>query len=240
MITMEKNVIAVALALLCAMSAIAQTSETKEPKSRTVVVRGMGTVMSAPDQLRVAVQVNTRAESASAAMTQASTKTRDILAILKTYGIDDKNIQTSRVTVSPILDYQRNIQPPPIVGYSGTNEFSVVFKGEMMKKVGEFMDKAVSVGASSFGGLFYEASRQRELERDALKKAADDAQARADVLAKQLGATLGKVMNISESVSGPGPIGRGIMATDVAGTSAPIMTGELAITAQVDVVFELK
>jgi hypothetical protein len=237
---MAKNIIAVVLVLSCAIVAFAQTGEMKEPRPRSVAVRGMGMVMSAPDQVRVTVQVNTRAESASSAMTLASTRTRDILAILRGYGIDDKNIQTSRVSVSPVLDYQRNIQPAPIVGYTGTNEFSVLFKGELMKKVGDFMDKAVAAGASSFGGLYYEASKQRELERDALKKAADDAQARAEVLAKQLGATLGKVMNISESVSGPGPIARGVMATDISGTSAPIMTGELTITAQVDVVFELK
>ena len=228
---------AMLMLLLCSVPSNAQT-EAKEPKARTVSVRGIGYVKSVPDQLRLSVQVNTRTESASSAMTQASAKTRQILDILKSYGVDDKDIQTSRVTVAPVLDYQRNVQPPPIVGYTGTNEFSVLFKGKTMEKVGEFMDKAVVAGASSFGGLNYEASKQRELERDALKKAATDAQARADVLAKELGAQLGKVMSISESVAGPIPV-RGIMS-DAMSASAPVMTGELSISAQADVVFELK
>ena len=230
-------IVALAILIVSAAPVNAQT-DAKESKTRTVSVRGVGSVKSVPDQLRLSVQINARTESASSAMTQASAKTRQILEVLKSYGVDEKDIQTSRVTVSPILDYQRNIQPPPIVGYTGTNEFSVVFRGKTMEKVGDFMDKAVAAGASSFGGLNYEASKQRELERDALKKAAADAQARAEVLAKELGATLGKVMNISETVGGPMP-SRGIMS-DAMSSSAPIMTGELAINAQIDVVFELK
>lgn len=232
--------ITVALIVLTSVS-VAQQTETKE-RQRTVTVRGLGTITTPPDQVRLSVQVNTRASSATEAMTQASMKTREILAILKNFGVETKDIQTSRVTVSPILDYQRNVQPPPIVGYSGVNEFSVVFRGKLMDKVGEFMDKAVTVGASSFGGLMYEASKQRELERDALKKAAADAQARAEVLAKELGVMVGKVMSISESVAGPIPYGRtmAMMDADTASIPAPVMTGELTITANVDVVFELK
>jgi uncharacterized protein YggE len=206
---------------------------------RTVLVQGLGKLMTVPDQVRLSVQVNTRGGSASEAMSQASKKTSDILAVLKGYGIDPKDIQTSRVTVSAILDYQRNIQPPPIIGYSGVNEFTILFKGKLMDRVGEFLDKAVTLGVSSFGGLMYESSMQRELERDALKRAAADAQERADVLAKELGATLGRVMNISESVSSPAPMMRAAMM-DAASAAAPVMTGELAISAQVTVSFELK
>jgi uncharacterized protein YggE len=222
-------------------SAFAQQTETKE-RQRTVSVRGEGFVKAAPDQIRLSVQVNTRGESASSAMSQASAKTRAVLALLKNYGVEEKEIQTSHVNVSPILDYSKNIQPPPILGYNGTNDFSVVFKGKMMDNVGDFMDKAVKAGATSFGGLQYENSKQRELERDALKKAASDAQARADVLAKELGATLGRAMTISESVSGPGPMPmlRATAMMDASSSAAPIMTGELSINAQVDVVFELK
>jgi uncharacterized protein YggE len=228
--------------ILCTTAAFAQQDEPKHgtrADSRTVLVQGLGKLMTTPDQIRLSVQVNTRAESASEAMAQASKKTSDILAVLKGYGIDPKDIQTSRVTVSAILDYQRNIQPPPIVGYSGVNEFTVLFKGKLMERVGEFLDKAVTLGVSNFSGLMYESSRQREFERDALRKAAADAQARAEVLAKELGATLGKVMSISESMSSPAPMMRAAMM-DAASSAAPVMTGELAISAQVTVSFELK
>jgi uncharacterized protein YggE len=222
--------------ILCLTTALAQQEKSE---SRNVQVHGVGTLMTVPDQIRLNVQINTRAESASEAMTQANKKTSDILAVLKGYGLDPKEIQTSRVTVSAILDYQRNIQPPPVIGYNGVNEFTVLFKGKLMDKVGEFLDKAVSLGVTSFSGLMYESSKQRELERDALKKAAADARERADVLARELGATLGKAMNITESVVSPLPLMRSAMM-DASAAAAPVMTGELAINAQVTVTFELK
>jgi uncharacterized protein YggE len=173
-------------------------------------------------------------------MKQASGKTNEVLSLLKGYGIDSKDIQTSRVTVTAILDFQKNIQPPPIIGYTGVNEFTVLFKGKLMERVGEFLDKAVMSGVTNFSGLMYESSKQRELEREALKKAADDAQARADVLAKELGATLGNVMTITESVSYPSPVMGRAMMMDASTTAAPVMNGEVAINAQVSVTFELK
>ncbi len=222
--------------IMCTAVAFAQQEKVVQ---RNVQVHGMGTLMTTPDQVRLNVQVSTRSETASDAMAQASRKTNDVLAVLKQYGIDTKDIQTSRVTVAAILDYQRNIQPPPVIGYSGVNEFTVLFKKAMMDKVGEFLDKAVTLGVTSFSGLMYESSKQRELERDALKKAAADAQARAEVLALQLGASLGKVISVSESVTSPAPVMRAGMM-DATTAAAPVMTGELAINAQVTVTFELK
>jgi uncharacterized protein len=228
------------LILMAMMSSTFAQSDSKE-KSRTISVRGEGMIATSPDQLRLSVSVNTQGQTASAAMRLASGKTSEILSLLKSFGIDEKNIQTSRVNVSPTYDYSKQIQPPPIIGYNSTNDFSVLFKGKLMDKVGEFMDKAVTAGASSFGGLQYEASTQRELERDALKRAADDAKARAEVLAKQLGASLGQVMTISENVSSGGPVPMMMKSAMMdASSSAPVMQGELSIRAEVNVVFELK
>ena len=218
----------------------AQQQELKE-KTRSIHVRGEGMIATSPDQVRLSVSVNTQGQTATAAMRLANGKTAEILSLLKGLGVEEKNIQTSRVNVSPTYDYSRQIQPPPIIGYNSANEFSVLFKGKFMDKVGEFMDKAVSAGATNFGGLQYEASTQRELEREALKRAADDAKARADVLAKQLGASVGQVMTISESVSQGGPVPMMLKSTMMdASSAAPVMQGELSIRAEVNVIFELK
>lgn len=224
---------------LMAATVFGQESEQKSPV-RMVSVRGFGSVAATPDQLRLSVQIATRGESASAAMAEASKRTAAVLALLKGYGVEEKDIQTSRVNVSPIYDYEKRIQPPPIIGYSGSNEFSVLFRGKLMDKVGEFLDRAVTAGASNFGGLMFESSRQREIERDALKKAAADAKERAQVLAKELGATLGNVISISESSIGPSPAMYMRSGAMDASSAAPVATGELSISAQAQVSFELK
>lgn len=224
------------LALLTSVCSFAQQPE----KPRTVSVRGEGITATSPDQVRLSVQVSAQASTASAAMRSASGKTQEILSVLKSMGVEEKNIQTSRVSVSPTYDYSKQIQPPPIIGYNSSNDFSVLFKGKLMEKAGEFMDKAVSAGATGFGGLQYEASRQRELERDALTKAAADARSRAEVLAKELSSKLGQVLTISESVDRPGPMPMVRMASMDASSAAPVMSGELSIRAEVNVMFELK
>jgi uncharacterized protein YggE len=211
-------------------------------QGRVITVHGVGIVTTVPDQVRLAVQVNTREASASAAMQSASKKAGDIIALLGSYGVNKEDVQTSRVTVNPVLDYEKKIQPPPVIGYTGINEFSVVFKGKAMDKVGEFMDRAVSAGASSFGSLQFEASKARALERDALVNAAADARARATVLAKELGATLHKVRQIRESSAAPQPVPMlrtGAMSV-MAESPAPVSAGEITVRAEVDVEFDLE
>lgn len=236
--------LAIVLLAAVAVAVLPMKGQPREDQStrRTVTVRGEGVVATTPDQVRLSVSVNTQAQNASAAMRAASGRTQEILGLLKKMGVDEKNLQTSRVTVTPTYDYSRQIQPPPIVGYNGVNEFSVLFKGRLMEKVGEFMDRAVEAGASTFGGLQYESSKSRELEREALQKAADDAKARAEVLARQLGATVGSVVTVREATtgSGPGPIlMRQSFGAETA-QAAPVMSGEVSVTAQIEVMFELK
>jgi len=218
----------------------AQMPEPDRGRPKTVTVRGTGTVAVTPDQVRMSIQVTVRGESASAAMTSASMKTKEVLEILDSFGVKAKDIQTTRVGVSPIYDYEKRPQPPPIIGYSVSNDFVVIFKDASMNRVGEFMDRAVQAGASNFGSLAYESSKQRELERDALARAADDARARAEGLARELGAEVGRVLSVSESgMTPPGPIVHDYMRAEAA-VAAPVMTGEISIVSKVDVVFELK
>lgn len=238
---MNRTVVVI-LAVLFAALLPARSQDVREPGRRTVTVRGAGSVSAIPDQLRLSVQILTRGESASTAMTEAGKRATAVLALLKGYGVEEKDIRTSRVGVTAVYDYEKRIQPPPIIGYNGTNEFTVLFRQKQMERVGEFLDRAVTAGASNFGGLSYESSRQRELEREALAKAADDARARADVLAKQLGATLGSVFSIDETPASLARRQKSVSATQEfqSQAAAPVMTGELNIAVTVDVVFELK
>ncbi|MER3523232.1 MAG: hypothetical protein C4326_03995 [Ignavibacteria bacterium] len=231
-----KPIVVTALIVVATWSGLAQQSATSS-QQRTVTVRGEASTTVEPDQIRMTVQVSARADAAVDAMRAAGTKTKTVLGVLKRLGVPEQTIQTTRATIAPVYDYARQIQPPPIIGYTASNEFTVLFKGKTMENVGAFMDQAVEAGATNFGNLVFESSRQRAIEREALTKAAADAHARAQVLAKELGASLGQVLSISESVVGrPGPI----MMRSAAETAAPIMSGELTITASVEVVFALQ
>lgn len=232
-----KMVLALVLTIFVAFNVSAQQQE-KKP-ARTIDVRGTGKVKVVPDQLRLTIQVNVpRAETATEALSRNSQLTAQVIAMLKRYGIADADIQTTRVSINPVYDYDKRISPPPIVGYSAQNEVLVVLR--KMEDAGKILDQAVKNGATGFGHLQYESSQRSELEREALKKAADDARVKAELLAKQLGATIGKVVTIAESgVSAP-PVMPLAMEARAVAADVPVMPGEIEITATVEVVFEIK
>lgn len=215
-----------------------QGEEKKEPP-RTVTVRGMGKVKVVPDHLRLTIQVNVpRSATAVEALTRNNQLAAAVLEMLKRFGVADADIQTTRVSVSPVYDYDRRISPPPIVGYSALNEILVILK--KMDDAGKILDQAIKVGATGFGPLQYESSKRDGLEREALKKAADDAKTKAQLLARQLGAGLGDVLKISEMGAAAPPPRYERMAIAAEAASVPIMPGEMEIQATVEVVFELK
>jgi uncharacterized protein YggE len=238
-----RQLFALVLILLVAvtMGVAQQQREAPGPRPRTVTVRGTGTTTAEPDRIRLSMQVMVRGESASSAMTTASQRTREVLDLLLAHGVTGKDIQTTRVAVTPVYDYEKRVQPPPIVGYSATNDFSAIFKAGSMDKLGEFLDKAVEAGASNFGSLMYESSDERGLLQKALAQAAKDARARAEVLAKELGAGVGRVLTVTETgVTTPTPIVHDFVQMEASQRSAaPVMTGEMEVVAHVDVVFEL-
>lgn len=228
----------VVLLMLGAVLALGQHTE-KEPQ-RTIRVNGSGKVRVVPDRLRLTIQVNIpRAETAVEALSRNSQFTAQVIALLKRFGIAESDIQTTRVSVNPVYDYEKRISPPPIVGYSAQNDVMVVVK--KMEDAGKILDQAVKNGATGFGPLQYESSNRTELEREALKKAADDARTKAELLARQVGATLGRVLTISESaVSTPSPIVPMTMEARTASVDVPILAGEIEIIATVEIIFELK
>ncbi|MCI0708127.1 MAG: SIMPL domain-containing protein [Ignavibacteriae bacterium] len=227
---------------LMVFTAVAFAQQDKE-QQRTIRVSGIGKVQVVPDQLHMSIQVNVpRAETAVDALSQNNKLAAQVIAMLKRFGIEDKDIQTARVSVNPVYDYSKQNHPPKIVGYSAQNDVHIVIK--KMDDAGKILDQAVQNGATGFGPMSYDTSKRTELERDALCRAADDARVKAELLAKQLGTSLGRVMDISESsISSPPPV-RPMFKTFAGAVSesadVPVMSGEVEITANVQVVFELK
>lgn len=109
-----------------------------------------------------------------------------------------------------------------------------------MSDAGRIMDELARVGGTMFGPLRYESTKRKELEREALKKAIEDAKAKTVLLAQQLGVSVGNVVSIREEAFPETPV-RSTMAMEASSTAdVPIMPGEIEITANVEIVFETK
>ncbi len=103
-----------------------------------------------------------------------------------------------------------------------------------------------AVGVSDLSGPNFSIDNEENLQAEARKKAIDDAKAKAEALADDLGVKLGRVANFSEGGRYGGPIyyGKEMMAVDSSTGSAPapanIPKGENTISSDVTITYELR
>jgi uncharacterized protein YggE len=121
-----------------------------------------------------------------------------------------------------------------IDGYSASNSVSAVSD---VDDAAGLIDAAVEAGANQVSGPGMSSSNAEELYRRALAKAVDEARARAEVLAKAAGRSLGEITSIVES-SAAMPLPYAERAALDAAT--PIVPGEQETTATVTVTFALR
>lgn len=192
----------------------------------TVSVTGEGVVLAVPDRAEISAGVETRAQTAKAALQANATAMERVLQALRAGGGSDVTTQT--VSLSTSFDNQG--APNGFVA-SNIASASVVFD-----KAGALIDAAVAAGANTVYGPSASRSDADALYRQALAKAVADAAQRAGVLARAAGRELGRVTSISESGASPVPFA----AKAAADASTPVDSGPQETTASVSVTYELR
>ena len=110
----KKGILAVCGALL-----LAATSQA------AVTVTGTGKVKYTPDVAHLSFGVSHQAKSAAEAWKLNAEAVKKIFAALKELGIDEKDLQTAHVNVSPVYDHHLERKAPVLVGYVATYELNV-------------------------------------------------------------------------------------------------------------------
>jgi uncharacterized protein YggE len=162
-----------------------------------------------------------------------------VLTALKSAGIAEKDMQTSRLSLFPQYAQQTRPNPGPNVvsGYRASNRVTIRVRD--VTKVAGAIDTLVSSGANEVGGINFMVTKASQLLDDARTQAIADARRKAEIYAKAAGVTLGAPINISEdSGSAPAPMMLRKMAADVA--SAPVAQGEEVLRVNVSVSWEIK
>jgi uncharacterized protein YggE len=219
------------LLVASAIAGVAQphfgSSATTPPPVKTITVTGDGSVTTVPDRATFGFTIETRAKTASAALTENSTDAAAVIAALKAAGVTSANLQTSQVSLNP----QTSQDGTTIVGYTASNSVTV---RTGLASAGTIVDAAVGAGANGVSGPSLDVSDQASLYRDALHKAVDDAKLKAQSLADAAGLSLGAVQSIGEGGSSatPFPIGDKMSAA-----GAPIEAGTQEIQASVTVTY---
>jgi uncharacterized protein YggE len=202
-----------------------------------VSVTGEATVSVPPDLAQVDGGVSSDAKTAREAFDANNAAMGKVLLTLKSAGIDEKDIQTSRLSLQPQSAPSRSGGPPTIAGYRASNRVTIRVRD--VAKVANVIDTLVGAGANDVGGINFMVSNASKLLDEARERAVADARRKAEIYAKATGVTLGAPVSISEE-SSPGPIPYRRMAAGMPASAAPVAQGEETLQVTVSVSWAIK
>ena len=224
--------LAVATAISLAAPALAQTPPP------AISVTGEATVSVAPDQAQIDGGVTSDAKTAREASDANNTAMGKVLLALKGAGIDEKDSQTSRLSLQPqyATSSKASERAPGIVSFRASNR--VTIKVRDVAKVAGIIDVLVGAGANDIGGINFTVTQASKLLDEAREQAIADARRKAETFARAAGVTLGAPIAISEEGS-PTPMFRGKVAGGMV-ASAPVAQGEETLSVSVSVSWAIK
>ncbi|GGD92912.1 SIMPL domain-containing protein [Aureimonas endophytica] len=234
-----------ALLFVTAVPAFAQEAGAPAPR-REVTVSGSGEAHGAPDRATVTFAVQRSGKTAREALDAANQAMTEVVAGMKALVIESRDLQTSGFAITPQYRYDNdgngNSKPPELVGYEVRNGLTLRLRD--VGKVGEVLDRAVTLGVNSGGDVAFEVADPAQLRLAARQDAVRDAAANAKALAEAAGATLGEVLRIEAFDGGPmppAPMPMLRMAADAAASKAavPVEAGESTVHADVRVTYAL-
>ncbi len=237
---MKKKLVFVSLiALLAMVLSSCASAPLNNSNIRTMSVSGRGEVYLIPDIAYINIGTRSQAVDVASALSDNNKQAQAISSVLSDMGIDPLDIQTTAFNVYPFQNYGMDGQPTELV-YIVENTVNV--KVRELNRLGEILDAVVRSGANQINGISFDVEDRKQAEADARRLAIQDATEKAQELAELAGTELGDLQNISVYSNGdPQPVynakGGGYIAAD---SAAPVSSGQMIITADANLVYELK
>ena len=162
----------------------------------TISVTGKGRVSVQPNQVDAWIVVETKDTSASDAQKENADKANAIIKAMKKMGA---TVETAQYGLHEYTEWDHELRKPKFKGYRAYHVIKVTTTD--LDEIGELLDKAVDLGATSIQGVSFSLSDKKtdELKKRALKDAAEDALEKAEILASTYGRKVGAATSISES-----------------------------------------
>lgn len=227
-----------ALTLLFALSAASLADDS--PEENTITVTGTATVALASDTAAIQVGAMTRALTVFEAQEENDRIMSAVQKALLKMGVAEKDMVTNSYNVSAEVPYMEpgDIRPSATT-YNVTNMLSVTVRDlSILSKV---IDAAAKAGANQIYSMEFTSTKATEAYHLALTRAAEDGKAKAETLAKAAGKTLGDIRSISSLEYYGQPYGlRNSMDFEAAAEKASIVTGDINITANLSLVYNMK
>ena len=227
------------LVLLLLVAPIARAADTWTGPP-VVVTTGTGEIRAAPDRATVTLTSEARAKTAKDAQQQEAQSTTAVRKLLADMKIPNDSVRTTSYDLQQEFDFTQGKQVPR--GYVARHALEV--RVDDLAQLGDLISKAVDAGSAAVSGIQFDVKARDELERQALKKAVEDARARADAAASGASTSVASVIKIEEQRQFEPPRPRMFARAEMAASAAPIATpvaeGEIEIKSTVSLTAALK
>ena len=227
----------------CAVALPAAAAEIQIAVQNPVVELTITEVVRAdPDLAQVGAGVQTRAQTASAAVQANAQAMERLVERLRSLGIERDDIQTSNFSLNAEYDYNnRNGQAPIFTGYMVTNQVTVRLK--RLDRVGQVLDALVAAGANNIFGPNFMLEDDREAKAVARKNAFERSQVQAQEFARMAGYAGVRLLEVSETFQSFGPVPVAESAIQVTAVSrdaaTPIEPGQVGTAVTLTTKYEM-
>lgn len=197
-------------------------------------------VQVAPDKADITLGVESQAETAQAAAQQNAQAMNSVMDALRRARIADRDVQTSNLSLSPRYRYEEN-RDPILVGYTASNTVNVTVRD--LRNLGRIMDAVVAAGGNQVQGVSFGVQNPDPSLDEARRQAFAKARARAELYAQAAGLRVSRIAQIAEggAYAPPPPMPMAMARmTAMEAAPTPVSPGEVGMTANVNVVFELE
>ena len=213
------------------------------PESRSIHVTGSGSVTGEPDIATLYLGVSVEKESVEAARETAASAMTAVIDSLKANGLAENDIQTENFSIYPQYDYTE--EGRVLRGYRVNNTVSATVRD--LESLSDIIDDATGAGGDIVvvNSIQFMIDDPTPLQAQARVLAVKNAEAKAQTLAEASGVTLGKPITITETTHTVGPPiayaeTAEFDADDGGRSSTPIQSGELTVTINITIAYEIE
>jgi uncharacterized protein YggE len=236
------GILITALILLLGLAACAPAAQAgANAPIPQISVTGSGIVYVVPDIAYINVGVRSQGDTVALAMAANNAQATAIKDTLVAQGVDEMDIQTSSFNVYPQSDYDYQ---GVITRTYFSVENNVYVTVRNLDNLGVILDAVASSGANTIYGISFDVVDKTEAQTSARQLAVDSAKVQAQELAQAAGVTLGDIITITSSYSYPNTYGSygigGGGAAYAISEAVPIASGQIQVSADVTMAFEIK
>lgn len=214
-------------------------SDTDVDQARSITVIGSGKVTGTPDTLKADVGIEVDGADVSAALNAANAKVTKVADAVVAAGVDRKDIATQNVSLTPRYNSPAPGGTSQVSGYQASNSLRITIR-DLAKASTVLADVAKAGGDDTrISNVSFSIDDDSDLLKQAREAAFKDARTRAGQYADLAGASLGKVLTITEATSGSNQTSPTTAFRSEAATPVPVEPGQQTLTFTVTVKYQL-